>query len=224
VSVHGQTAIRATFLRPNGQFTGAQVEVAWLNQKLVKMVLHPGFTTPGGSGWPEPPQVPDSQRISLLATFNFGFLMHAAQGRYRQEDTTAVPLRNGAASLRPTRMVTSMWPGRTWPGTDVAAVHQRLVLLVDHGLITSDLDKIVRDAAAVRAMELDKQPSLGVVVPRTLTKTSSPIPSGASSRQRKKSLRSLLVDEPTGPGDLDGWTVGVAPLRCVPDILGLSAT
>jgi len=140
VSVHGQTAIRAAFLRPDAQFTSAQVGVTWLNQKLVKMVLHPGFTTPGGSGWSEPPQVPDSQRNSLLATFNSGFLMPAAQGGYWQDGTTAMPLRMGAASMvayKDGHVDVVRWNTAT-PGPDVAAVRQNLALLVDHGSITSE--------------------------------------------------------------------------------------
>jgi hypothetical protein len=115
--------------------------VAWLNQKLVRMVLHPGYTLPGGSGWSQPSQVPDSQRNSLLATFNSGFLMPAAQGGYWQDGTTAVPLRRGAASMvfyKNGRVDVVRWDTAT-PGRDVAAVRQNLTLLVDRGRITPEV-------------------------------------------------------------------------------------
>src|ERR1039457_6053894 len=99
VTLKGQPAIRAAFLRPDSQHTSYLVGVVWLNQKLVKMVLHPGYTVPGGSGWSQPSQVPVSQQSSLLATFNSGFTMNDAHGGYWQDGQTAVPLRAGAASM-----------------------------------------------------------------------------------------------------------------------------
>ena len=142
VSLHGQTAIRAAFLRPDGQYTSERVGVAWLNQKLVKMVLHPGYGTPGGSGWSQPSQVPNSQRDSLLATFNSGFLMPAAQGGYWQDGTAAVPLRLGAASMvlfKDGHVDVVRWNDAN-PGPDVAAVRQNLTLLVDNGSITPEVN------------------------------------------------------------------------------------
>jgi hypothetical protein len=142
VNVHDQPAIRAAFLRPDAQHTSYLVGVAWLNQKLVKMALHPGFRVPGGSGWPQPSQVPDSQRNSLLATFNSGFTMNDANGGYWQNGQTAVPLRNGAASMvlyKDGHVDVVRWNGAN-PGPDVAAVRQNLGLLVDHGAITPDVN------------------------------------------------------------------------------------
>jgi hypothetical protein len=142
VNVHGQPAIRAAFLRPDAQHTSYLVGVAWLNQKLVKMVLHPGYTVPGGSGWSQPSQVPTSQRSALLATFNSGFTMNDANGGYWQDGKTGVPLRGGAASMvlyKDGHVDVVNWNGAT-PGPDVAAVRQNLGLLVDNGAITPDVN------------------------------------------------------------------------------------
>jgi hypothetical protein len=139
VSLHGLAAIQAAFLRPDSQFTNTRVAVAWLNQKLVKMVLHPGFTAPGGSGWSQPPDVPSSERDALMATFNSGFLMPAAQGGYWQDNHTAVPLRRGAASMvlyKDGHLDVVNWQAAT-PGPDIAAVRQNLTLLVDNSAITA---------------------------------------------------------------------------------------
>ena len=141
VSVHGQTAVRAAFVRPDGQLTGARAGVAWINQKLVKMVLHPGYTVPGGSGWSQPSQVPGSQRSALVATFNSGFLMPAAEGGYWQDGTAPVPLRVGAASMvffKDGHLDVVRWDMAT-PGPQVAAVRQNLTLLVDHGAVTAEV-------------------------------------------------------------------------------------
>src|ERR1035437_4271240 len=142
INVHGEPAIRAAFLRPDAQHTSYLVGVAWLNQKLVKMVLHPGFRVPGGSGWSQPTSVPDSQRNNLLATFNSGFTMNDANGGYWQDGKTVVPLRRGAASMvfyKDGHVDVANW-NSTNPGPDVAAVRQNLGLLVDNGSITPDVD------------------------------------------------------------------------------------
>ena len=141
-SLHGQPAIRAAFLRPDAAHTSYLVGVAWLNQKLVKMVLHPGYTVPGGSGWSQPSQVPSSQRDALLATFNSGFTMQDANGGYWQDGQGAAPLRKGAASMvlyKDGHVDVAKWAG-TAPGPDVAAVRQNLGLLVENGRISADVN------------------------------------------------------------------------------------
>ncbi len=233
VSLKGEPAIRAAFLRPDAQHTSYLVGVASINQKLVTMVLHPGYRVPGDSGLSQPSSVPHSERDSLLATFNSGFTMNDANGGYWQDGRTVVPLRSGAASMvfyKDGHVDVVKWSGET-PGPDVAAVRQNLGLLVDNATITPDVDstttrtwgatvgnrtyvwrsavgirkdgslvfvvgaslsvktlaKIVHDAGAVRAMELDinqswtnfitySHPSKGVAVPQMLTKNEHPNP------------------------------------------------
>jgi hypothetical protein len=233
VSLKGEPAIRAAFLRPDATHTSYLVGVAWLNQKLVKMALHPGYRVPGDPSLSAPTSVPVSQRSALLATFNSGFTMSDANGGYWQDGRTAVRLRKGAASMvlyKDGHVDVVRWEGAS-PGPGVAAVRQNLGLLVDNGAITPDvsstttrtwgatvgnatyvwrsavgirkdgslvfvvgasmsvrtLAKIVHDAGAVRAMELDinkawtnfitySHPSQGVAVPRMLTKDEHPNP------------------------------------------------
>jgi hypothetical protein len=142
LSLHGQPAIQAAFLRPDSQHTSYLVGVAWLNQKLVKMVLHPGFKVPGATGLSQPSEVPHSVRDKLLATFNSGFTMVDANGGYWQDGRSIVRLRRGAASMvfyKDGHMDVAKWNG-TEPGPDVAAVRQNLGLLVDNGVITPDVD------------------------------------------------------------------------------------
>ena len=142
VSFHGKPAIRAAFLRPDAQHTSYLVGVVWLNQKLVKMSLHPGYRVPGDAGLTQPSSVPVSQRNGLLATFNSGFTMNDANGGYWQDGQTAAPLRNGAASMvvyKDGHVDVVRWNGAT-PGPEVAAVRQNLGLLVDNGAITPDVN------------------------------------------------------------------------------------
>jgi uncharacterized protein YigE (DUF2233 family) len=142
VTLKGEPAIRAAFLRPDAQHTSYLVGVAWLNQKLVKMSLHPGYRVPGDPGLSQPTSVQASQRNSLLATFNSGFTMTDANGGYWQDGQTAAPLRSGAASMvlyKDGRVDVAKWNGAT-PDPDVAAVRQNLGLLVDNGAITPDVN------------------------------------------------------------------------------------
>ena len=142
VSLHGQPAIRAAFLRPDAQHTSYLVGVAWLNQKLVKMVLHPGYSVPGGSGWSQPFYVPSSRRDSLLATFNSGFTMQDNNGGYWQDGQTASTLHQGAASMVPYKdghVDVLKWNAPA-PGPGVAAVRQNLGMLVENGKISPDVN------------------------------------------------------------------------------------
>jgi Phosphodiester glycosidase len=227
VSLHGQPAIRVAFLRPDPEHTGYLVGVVWLDQNLVKLVLHPGYQQPGGTGWSQPDEVPTSERSSLLATFNSGFRLQDADGGYWADGKTAAPLRQGAASMvfyKDGHVDIVKW-GTAPPGPDVAAVRQNLVLLVDHGVVSPLVDdpttavwgttfttrfyvwrtalgiradgslvfvigpalnvgtlaRVIHAAGAVRAIELDinpswtyfmtyTHPSRGVAVPHLLTK------------------------------------------------------
>jgi hypothetical protein len=142
VSLHGEQAIRAAYLRPDPQNPSYVVGVAWLNQKLIKLVLHPGYNVPGGSGWSQSSQVPASQRDSLLATFNSGFKMVDSNGGYWQDGQSGAPLRSGAASIvfyKDGHVDVVSWNGGN-PGADVAAVRQNLGLLLDHGMLTPQVD------------------------------------------------------------------------------------
>src|ERR1019366_1073166 len=142
VSLHGEQAIRAAYLHPDPQNPSYVVAVAWLDQKLVKLVLHPGYNVPGGSGWSQSSQVLPSQRDTLLATFNSGFKMVDSNGGYWQDGQSGAPLRSGAASIvfyKDGHVDVVRWNGGN-PGADVAAVRQNLGLLLDHGMLTAEVD------------------------------------------------------------------------------------
>lgn len=141
VTLKGQPAIEAAFVRPDPRHTSYLAGVAWINQKLVTMALHPGYAVPGTSGLSQSTQVPTSQRDRLLATFNSGFRMKDANGGYWQAGTSVVPLRSGAASMvlyKDGRLDVVRW-GSAPPGADVAAVRQNLDLLVDNGVVNPDV-------------------------------------------------------------------------------------
>ncbi len=136
--LNGQPVLRAAFLRPDAQHTSYLAGVVWIDQSQVKLVLHPGYQLPGGSGWSQATQVLTAQRSSLLATFNSGFRLDDANGGWWADGQAAVPLKPGAASLvfyKDGHVDIVQW-GSAAPGPDVAAVRQNLVLLVDNGVVS----------------------------------------------------------------------------------------
>ncbi len=142
VRLKKQPAIEAAFLRPDTKHTSYLVGVAWVNQKLVKLALHPGYTVPGTSGLSAPTDVPKAQRDHLVATFNSGFRMKDANGGYWQNGTSVVPLRSGAASMvfyRDGHLDVVRW-GSAKPGAGVVAVRQNLALLVNNGVVNQEVD------------------------------------------------------------------------------------
>ncbi len=56
---------------------GAAVELVRFDAPSTRLVLHPGYQDPGGSGWSTHSAVRADERPSLLAAFNGGFKLDA---------------------------------------------------------------------------------------------------------------------------------------------------
>ncbi len=136
-TVHGQPAIQVTYLRPDSQHTSYLTGVAWMDQKLIRFVQHPGWSQPGNlSWWNQPDTVPPTARVGLLATFNNGFKLPDAHGGYYQNGRYAAPLVAGAASMVFNANGTiniGSWGSEVTMTPQVTGVRQNLTLLVDHG-------------------------------------------------------------------------------------------
>lgn len=142
-SVHGRPAIRAAFLRPDSQHTSYLAGVAYMDQSLVRLVLHPGLDQPGGKGWSQQSQIPVNGQDRLLATFNSGFRLGDARGGYWQSGKQVGQLRNGAASLvvmANGRVDIQRWTHGNAVPSGIGAVRQNLDLLISGGTISSTID------------------------------------------------------------------------------------
>lgn len=142
LTVHGQVAIRAAYLRPDSVHTSYLAGVAWMDPKLLRFTLHPGTQVPGGSGWAQPSTIPAAERHNLAATFNSGFTMGDARGGYWQAGKQVGTLRVGAASLvfyRDGHADVIAWPGPAALTPKVVAVRQNLDLIVANGTPVSGL-------------------------------------------------------------------------------------
>ena len=137
VAPDGVPAMVTTFVRPDPAYPGVVAGVARFDQRRVRGRLIAGTREPDRQPWPEGGQVPPELRAGLVAAFNSGFKMAAAQGGFYADGRYARPLRDGAASLvidRDGRMSVAAWGRDARFGPDVAAVRQNLALIVDNGV------------------------------------------------------------------------------------------
>jgi hypothetical protein len=137
--VGGEPVIFTTFLRARSGLPPAGL--AWIDANRVVFRLYAGAGQPPGtflySGFVDP-----SMQSALLATFNAGFKVNASEGGWAAYGRTAIPLRDGAASLiiRSDGTATvGMWGRDATTDPQIVAVRQNLTLLIDGGRVASDL-------------------------------------------------------------------------------------
>jgi hypothetical protein len=137
--VGGEPVIFTTFLRDRAGLPAAGL--AWIDANRVVFRLYAGTGQPPGtflySGFVDP-----SVQSALLATFNAGFKVNASEGGWAAYGRTAIPLRDGAASLVIRSDGTAnvgMWGRDATTDPQVVAVRQNLTLLIDGGRVASDL-------------------------------------------------------------------------------------
>ena len=148
--VRGRPAVWVAY---RGAYSGRAYPVAgvvWMDQRLVRFVQHPGWAQPGHlSWWSQPDIIVPAARPGLLATFNSGFMLQDAHGGYFADGRYAKPLVSGAASMvfyRDGRVAIGAWGGEVGMSSQVVAVRQNLVLLVDHGQINPGVDVNIESA------------------------------------------------------------------------------
>jgi hypothetical protein len=134
--VGGIPAIYETTLRPDSIHTSYVVGVAWMDTKLLKPTLYSGSQIPGGGPYQNTAPIPPTTASSVVAAFNAGFLMPAANGGYFTDGKAVLPLRTGAASLvvyRNGASTVGQWGRDVSLTPNVVSVRQNLDLLVDNG-------------------------------------------------------------------------------------------
>jgi hypothetical protein len=134
--VDGIPAVYVTTLRPDAVHTSYVAGVAWMDTKLLRATLYSGSLIPGGGPYPHTAPITPAAATTLVAAFNAGFLMSAADGGYYTDGRTIVPLRPGAASFVVYANGTStvgQWGRDVAMTPAVVAVRQNLDLLVSNG-------------------------------------------------------------------------------------------
>ncbi|WP_344667837.1 phosphodiester glycosidase family protein [Catenulispora yoronensis] len=199
----GQPVVQVARIRPDAEYTDVAADVAWIDQKHSRYVLHPGHEGDlNKTITAVPNQINTDARPGLIALFNGGFKISESHGGYFDHGVTAAPLVDGAASeviFKDGHMAIGMW-GRdfsTQKNPDIVSVRQNLRLMVDNGqvvpyindsatwgradhgsaavwrsgvgvtaagdivwvggnkLTAPSLARLLKDAGAVRAMQLD---------------------------------------------------------------------
>jgi len=135
-TVDGIPALYVTTLRPDAVHTSYVVGVAWMDTKLLKATLYSGSQIPGGGPYPFTAPIEPNAAKTLVAAFNAGFLMSAANGGYYTDGKTIVPLRTGAASFvvyKNGSSTVGQWGRDVTMTPNVVSVRQNLDLLVNNG-------------------------------------------------------------------------------------------
>jgi hypothetical protein len=104
----------------------------------LRFALYAGTSQPSGS-WPNDGSVPPPLWGSLVAAMNSGFRLNQSLGGWYLDGVTAVPLRNGAASLviyRDGSANVGAWGRDVAYVPSVVAVRQNLSMLVEDGAPT----------------------------------------------------------------------------------------
>ena len=136
--VNGIPAVYETALVPPGGTQAAGM--AWMDTRLLAARLYSGSASPGGGPYGFTAPVQAAQAQTLVAAFNGGFKMNAAQGGYYTEGRTVVPLVAGAASFviyANGSATVGAWGTDVSMAPNVAAVRQNLVPLVAGGQPTA---------------------------------------------------------------------------------------
>ncbi len=132
--VEGIPAVFETTLVPPG---GTQrAGIAWMDTHLLAARLYSGSTSPGGGPYRYTAPIQQASARNLVAAFNGGFMMHAAEGGYYTEGRIIDPLRPGAATLviyANGSVNVGAWGSDVAMTPRVVAVRQNLVPLVADG-------------------------------------------------------------------------------------------
>ena len=132
--VEGMPAVFETTLVPPG---GTQrAGIAWMDTRLLAARLYSGSKSPGGGPYRYTAPIQQASARDLVAAFNGGFMMHAAEGGYYTEGRMIDPLRPGAATLviyANGSVNIGAWGSDVTMTPDVVAVRQNLVPLIADG-------------------------------------------------------------------------------------------
>ncbi len=141
--VKGEPAILITFLR-DATYTSYSSGIASIDQRLVKFSLRPGAEDPGAGDWGVPDYIPAGQRTGVLATFNGGFKLDAAQGGFYLNGNYHGSLINGAASIvyyKNGTIKIGQWGRDFHMNSKIEGVRQNLKLIIDRGKVSPNLNQ-----------------------------------------------------------------------------------
>lgn len=136
-TVGGVSSMYVAYVAPDAIHTSLVTGVVWMDQKMLAARLFAGWQEPpGGLPWQYHSPLGGTTATGLVAAYNAGFRMSAAEGGWYSEGKTAVPLRNGAASFviyENGSANVGTWGQDVSMTPNVVSVRQNLSLIVDNG-------------------------------------------------------------------------------------------
>jgi hypothetical protein len=200
-TLHGVWGMYEAQFRADTLYTSEITSAVWIDPEVMRVKLVPGLTEPGGR-WAQPPFITPGQRRTVQAAFNGGFRFADAQGGFYLDGRTAVPLRNGAASLviyRNGRINVGSWGSEVRMTPQVTAVLQNLVPMVDHGQVSEAAT--YNDAriwgATLGAATVVARSGVGVTADGALVYVAGPALTArtlAEALQRAGAVRAMTLD------------------------------
>ena len=187
--------------RADTVYTSQITTAVWVDPTLLRVRLVPGAQEPGGA-WAQPPDLSGPAADRAVAAFNGGFRVQDAQGGFYLDGRTAVPLRDGAASVviyRGGRIDIGSWGTEVTMTPQVDAVLQNLVPIVDHGRAAPDAtyhDNRVW-GATLGASTVVARSGIGVTATGALVYVAGPALTAktlAESLQRAGAVRAMTLD------------------------------
>ena len=111
-----------------------------MDPDVLKATLNSGSQIPGGGPFTHTAPISPTESTSLVAAFNAGFLMSAANGGYYTDGKTIVPLRDGSRLVvvfKNGSFALGAWGSDVSMTSSVVSVRQIRDLLVESGQIVS---------------------------------------------------------------------------------------
>lgn len=134
--VHGAAPVLVTTFRPDPIYPRIVAYVAWIDHTRTQLALYPGRYEPPKASPRGPMEVPLSQRVRLLATFNSGFTYRDGHGGFAIGGHVATPFRDHLGTVvayRNGRVDVVSWRGSVTPADSVVFARQNLPLIVNRG-------------------------------------------------------------------------------------------
>ncbi|MGI8752156.1 MAG: phosphodiester glycosidase family protein [Acidimicrobiales bacterium] len=199
--INGHPGMFVAQYRADTLYTSQITTAVWIDPTALRIQLVPGSQEPGGT-WSQPPDVTGAAAAHAVAAFNGGFRFQDAQGGFYLNGRTAVPLRQGAASVvlsKDGRINVGAWGTEVTMGPNVAAVLQNLVPLVDAGHIAPDAT--YHDAriwgATLGSSTVVARSGVGITADGALVYVAGPALTAktlAESLQRAGAVRAMTLD------------------------------
>lgn len=197
--VDGLAGMYISRFRADTIYTGQVASAVWIDPKLLRLHLIPGYQEPGGK-WAQPPYIGGSALDKIAAAFNGGFRFRDAHGGFYLNGRTIIPLVDGAASMviySDGHIDIGKWGTDVTMTPQVEGVLQNLTLMVDNGMLDPRISQSSFWGATIGSSIAVARSGIGVTKTGALLYVAGPAltaKSLAESLQRAGAVRAMTLD------------------------------